>query len=541
MSDQVDLDVAETTVREQARRAGVVAPSWGWGRWLWRTLTSMRTAVILLALLAVAAVPGSLLPQRGVASDPGAVAGFFVEHPGLAPWLDRFSLFEVFASPWFAAIYLLLLVSMSGCVIPRSLSLWRAVRAAPEPAPRHLSRLELYETWTSPLPMDEVLKRTRSVLRRRRFRVNVVGAEVRSERGYVREVGNLTFHLSLLVLLVGVGAGRLLGFEGRVAVIEGGSFANIQGEYDAFTPSVWTDVDELEPLSLTLDSFEAEFAISGPARGEPRDFEAAVTYVAGGAAPQQQAVRPNEPLDVNGTKFFLTGHGYAPRVTVRDGQGEVVSSGPVIFLPLDAAFTSEGVIKAPDAKPAQLAFEGLFLPTATAGEQGPYSAFPDVLNPRLILAAFTGDLGLGDGSPESIYELDRSQLRPVTGSDGQGVRQMLSVGDTLTLPNGQGSVTFDGISRFVNFQVAYDPGKELSLLAALMLLIGLTVSLCVGRRQVWVRVRETTGDGPEPETLIELACRSQTRRMAKPHEIQALLSALEAPSTHVHVYEESHP
>ena len=32
-------------------------------RTAWRRLTSMRTALILLFLLAVAAVPGSLLPQ----------------------------------------------------------------------------------------------------------------------------------------------------------------------------------------------------------------------------------------------------------------------------------------------------------------------------------------------------------------------------------------------------------------------------------------------------------------------------------------------
>ena len=115
--------------------------SWGWGRWAWRTLTSMRTAVTLLALLALAAVPGSLLPQRNVATDPMAVARFVQDNPGVAPWLDRLGLFEVFAAPWFAAIYLLLLVSMTGCVLPRCARLWRSVRAAPPAPPKHLGRL----------------------------------------------------------------------------------------------------------------------------------------------------------------------------------------------------------------------------------------------------------------------------------------------------------------------------------------------------------------------------------------------------------------
>ncbi|MEY4311007.1 MAG: hypothetical protein RLZ71_933, partial [Actinomycetota bacterium] len=54
----------------------------GWARWFWRQLTSMRTALILLLLLAVAAVPGSLYPQRS--ADPNGVTTFFQTQPELA-------------------------------------------------------------------------------------------------------------------------------------------------------------------------------------------------------------------------------------------------------------------------------------------------------------------------------------------------------------------------------------------------------------------------------------------------------------------------
>src|SRR5216683_7544148 len=111
----------------------------GWARWGWRQLTSMRTALVLLFLLAVASVPGSLLPQQGI--DPAAVQQYYASHPALAPWLARLSLFNVFAAPWFAAIYLLLFLSLAGCVVPRSLCLARSARALPPPAPRNLARL----------------------------------------------------------------------------------------------------------------------------------------------------------------------------------------------------------------------------------------------------------------------------------------------------------------------------------------------------------------------------------------------------------------
>lgn len=489
----------------------------GWARWAWRRLTSMRTAIVLLVLLALTAVPGSLLPQRGVASDPAAVANFYRQHPDLSPWLDRLSLFNVYSAPWFAAVYVLLLVSMTGCVVPRCAQLWRDFRAAPPPAPRRLSRETGHRRGDAAATTDP-LNAAAAYLRARRFRVTSTGHEVRAEKGRSRELGNLAFHLSLLVLLFGVAGGKLFGYEGRVALVEGTTFANVASSYDALTPAPWADVNGLEPLEVTLDDFEAEFETEGARFGEPRSFEAAVSYE-GDEENGTFTVRPNRPLDINGTKFFLTGHGYAPELTVRDGNGDVAASGPTIFLPVDQAFTSDGVVKVPDARPAPLALQGLFLPTAVEGPDGMgVSAFPDQVNPIVQLMAFTGDLGLDDGTTQSVYELDFTDLEQVRDGEGKPWRVRLAPGETVQLPDGLGSVTFDGLSRFANFQVARDPGKEVSLVAAILLMLGLTASLAVPRRRIWVRRND---DG-----TVELAARSLSRRPVPPVELHALASAI---------------
>ncbi|MFC3689218.1 cytochrome c biogenesis protein ResB [Aquipuribacter hungaricus] len=469
----------------------------------------MRTALILLTLLALAAVPGSLLPQRGVASDPNAVAGFFRENPTMAPWLDRLGLFEVYASPWFAAIYLLLLVSMTGCVLPRCARLWRASRAEPPRAPGNLARLPGHQQADTTLPPAHVLRATAEELRRRGFRVGVDASTVHAEKGYLREVGNLLFHLSLLVLLFGIAVGALFGFEGRVVVAEGGGFANTRSQYDEFSPGPFTDEARLTPFFLTLNTFTARFEQTGPQRGSARDFRADVTLTRRPGSPAEETtIAVNSPLDVRGTKLFLTGNGYAPRVTVRDGEGREVAAGPVIFLPLDGFFTSEGVVKAPDARPEQLGFEGLFLPTAAFDPvTGPYSLSPDTLDPQLLLTAWTGDLGLSDGAPQSVYRLDTTAMDQLS-EGGQPLTRALRPGETMTLPDGLGSITFDGVARFANFQIAYDPGKEVSLVAAIMLLVGLTMSLTIPRRRVWVRVHPTDAG----TTGVEVAAYSLTRQ-----------------------------
>lgn len=489
-----------------------------WGRWAWRTLTSMRTAIVLLVLLALTAVPGSLLPQRGVASDPAAVANFAREHPDLAPWLDRLSLFNVYSAPWFAAVYVLLLVSMTGCVVPRCAQLWRELRSEPPSGPRHLSRETGHRIGPVERPQD-ALEAAADHLRSQRFRVTRTSNEVRAEKGRLRELGNLAFHLSLLVLLFGIAGGKLFGYEGRVALVEGATFANVSSSYDALSPAPWADLADLEPLELTLDDFSAEFETEGARLGEPRGFEAAVSYSSAADGDGAFTIRPNRPLDIEGTKFFLTGHGYAPELTVRDGNGDIAASGPTIFLPVDAAFTSDGVVKAPDARPDSLALQGLFLPTAVDGPDGMgVSAYPDQVNPIVELTAYTGDLGLDDGSAQSVFTLDFTDLEQVRARDGKPWRVSLAPGQTARLPDGLGSVTFDGLSRFANFQIARDPGKEVSLVAAILLLLGLTASLAVPRRRIWVRRND---DG-----TVELAGRSLSRRPVPPGELEQLAATI---------------
>lgn len=464
-------------------------PPLGFGetlRWAWRQLTSMRTALVLLFLLALAAIPGSVLPQRSI--DPFEVRDYLEEHPTAGEWYDRFSLFDVYSSPWFAAVYLLLLTSLVGCVVPRSRRHLAAVRAAPPPAPRNLGRLPASARWETSLPPDEALAAGRTVLRRRRFRTTGDATTVSAEKGHVSETGNLVFHVAMLGFLVAVALGSFYGFHGRVVVAEGQGFANAVSQYDDFEPGTLFDPTDLEPFVVTLDDFHATFATEGEQRGAPRSFDADVTYQRGATGEQRPYdLRVNHPLEIDGTKVFLVNHGYAPEFTVRDGNGDVAWSGPVPFLQQDRNFTSSGVVKAPDARPTQLGIEGLFLPTATVDERGPRSLFPAPRNPGVFLTAYEGDLGLDAGLPQSAYELNKDRLTQLR-EDGEPFRVALAPGETRRLPGGAGTVTFDGVSRWVQLDVADDPGSTVALGSAAAALAGLTASLFVRRRRVWVRV-----------------------------------------------------
>lgn len=188
----------------------------------WRTLTSMGTALVLLFLLALGAIPGALLPQRSL--NESKVDEYLATHPTLGPWLDRLQAFDVFSSFWFTAIYVLLFISLVGCLTPRMIEHVRSLRAVPVAAPRNLGRLPKHHEAQVQADAAELAESVTQRLRgwRTVTRENVGVTEISAEKGYLREFGNIVFHFSLLGLLVAVAAGKLFGYEGNVIVIADG-------------------------------------------------------------------------------------------------------------------------------------------------------------------------------------------------------------------------------------------------------------------------------------------------------------------------------
>jgi cytochrome c biogenesis protein len=508
-------------------RLGVV----GTLRFAWRQLTSMRTALFLLLLLAVAAVPGSVLPQRGV--NAGEVSNYLAEHPASGPWIDRLGGFDVYSSVWFSAIYLLLFISLVGCVLPRSRQHWRAVPARPPRTPARLDRLPLHRTAEVDGDPAEVLDRARIGLRRRRFRLQVSHGSVSAERGQLRETGNLVFHLSLVVLLVAVAAGHLLGWRGDVVVPVGSSFANAVPSYDSLDAGPWVDPERLPPFSLDLESMTVRFEEeqTGSQLGAPREFSARVTSRTDpDAPPRTSTIRVNHPLELDGAKVFLLGNGYAPVITVRDRTDRVVYSQPTPFVPQDGSYKSLGAVKAPGAEPEQIGLVGWFLPTAVIDEQGPRSIFPDLKNPALTLTAYAGDLNLASGAAQSVFTLDTSKMRQLKTADGDLVRLLIAPGQTRQLPDGLGSVTFDRVERFAGLSIRHDPARGWALGASVAAMLGLALSLFVPRRRVFVRVRavHSSGDGGAGRTLVEVAGLSRGEDAGLEDEVARVLATVGA-------------
>jgi cytochrome c biogenesis protein len=499
----------------------------------WRGLTSMRTALMLLFLLALAALPGALLPQYSL--NPQRVRIYQQQHPVLAPVLEALGFFEVFTSPWFAAIYLLLFVSLVGCVVPRSIEYARQLRRPPVATPRNLARLPHHARGESDACAQEVIAAAQRRLRgwRSAEREEPGGARTLSaERGYLREAGNLVFHVALLGLLVSFAIGKLVGYEGQVIVLANGSQFCNSGPlaYDSFRPGRSVDGTALTPFCVQVNAFTPTYLPTGQAE----DFRAAVTYqgpddlATGSWHPYQ--LRVNDPLRIGGTRVYLLGHGYAPRFTVTfpDGQqrSAVVQWPPVEL----ASMLSEGTTKfdpprvTDDAqrRTRQLAITGIFAPTAVFRGSLLSSAFPDMLAPAVAVEVLKGDLGNNSGRGQSIFSVDQAMVD--SGRLKQVARQNLLPGGHITLPD-RTVVHFDGVTRFVSLQVSYDPAQLWVLGFAVGVFGGLGLSLTVRRRRFWVRATPAGGAG----TVIELGGLARTEAAGYGEEFKRIAGDLLLP------------
>ncbi|WP_086870198.1 cytochrome c biogenesis protein ResB [Streptomyces viridochromogenes] len=499
----------------------------GWVRWFWRQLTSMRVALLLLLLLSLGAIPGSLIPQTGI--DETKVAAFRQAHKTLAPVYDKLGLFHVYGSVWFSAIYILLFVSLIGCIVPRTWQFVGQLRGRPPGAPKRLTRLPAYTTWRTEAEPEQVREAALALLKKRRFRAHLAGDAVAAEKGYLREVGNLAFHIALIVMLVAFAWGQLFKSEGNKLIVEGDGFSNTLTQYDDFKSGNLFGQDDLDPFSFTLKEFKGTYEATGPNRGTPRTYEADLVYSEGADGKERKTtVKVNEPLEIGGSKVYLVSHGYAPVITVRDSKGNEVFHDAVPLLPLDGNVTSTGAIKVMDgyrdAKGAwdQLGFQAFLLPTYVPGNELA-SQFPALLSPIMNVEAYHGDLGVNSGLPQSVYQLNKKNLTGFKDGKGAQLRKNLRPGDTLTLPNGAGSITFEKeIKEWAGFQVARQPGSGWALAGALAAIFGLAASLFIQRRRVWVRA--TTGD--DGLTVVEMAGLGRSESAKVPEELGDLAGIL---------------
>ncbi|MHB8572113.1 MAG: cytochrome c biogenesis protein ResB [Candidatus Dormibacteria bacterium] len=390
---------------------------------VWRWFTSMRTAIHLLLLVALAAAAGSFIPQRlGAGGAAQEYQDFLDHHHVLGPLMQRIGLFDVFSTWWFALLVLLLLASLGACLVGR------------------------WHDWS------------RAAL-----------AQARGRGGAARRLfGNLgghLFHSGIFLVVVGATLGSWTGMDGQVNVVEGQSWVDTHAAYDQVNEG---------PLflghlgfALHVDSFAVKYDPSGI----PASFDTRVSVVDGGRTVQTADIMPNQKLTYRGVKFYQARYGWAPTVRVTAPDGTTVADAPV--LAFGDPSESTGIFKIPSAGPAgQLGGEVVVVPDPVLNGTAVDPRGPLPTTPVAQVRLYQGDLGLVGA--QNVYVLDRTHLHPVW----QG---FVPLGSTVDAALGY-RIGFTHLTYYTGLHVSRDDGVPVVYTAFGIMLAGLVLRLLLGER-----------------------------------------------------------
>ncbi len=506
---------------------------------VWRTLRSMRTALVLLLLLAVAAIAGSLIPQA--MNSPARVEAMFRDHPALARFYNAAGLFDVYGSWWFTFIYTLLLISLAACLLPRSRALVRNVRARPVAA-RELDGFRHYAERTIPADPERVITGARRVLRRRLFRVEAANGRapgLAADKGLAREAGSLLFHWSFFLILIGIVWGKGTGFTGFAVIAEGETWTEAHANYDGNIREGRFFNEDHSGVQIRVDDFQVTY---GP-NLVPKDFVTRGELLDPRGNPVRRVdIRVNHPAEEGGVKFYQSGFGWAPVIEVRDG-GDVLYRGPVPFAedppPKGVGQLQlpwHGVVRLPTLDPqAGIQFE--LWPDSRAllmlQSTGVAPPMPYAFAPVMRYTVYRGNL---DASPvRSSTRLDTTLLHTeASGIVGAATTVDVASGrivepgpsGAIDYPKGL-SITFPELRRYTVLEVARDRGLWIELLAAILILLGLLPALYTSRRKVWVTAEPDGGAG----TVLKVGGFALQRKTQFEEEFDRLVNELAGASS----------
>ncbi len=493
----------------------------------WRWLIRMKTALIMLGMLALLTAIATAVPQEP--NVPSTVQSWRTgeEGPGasVAAVLDAIGAFDMYGSALFLALLLLLFLSLTACLIPRIRAWIRLVRHSKPPLARSVGGNDLVDSFETDRSPQEVTAVAADLLDDRNWRIrrtdedtpSGVPDQVAAEKGlWSREGGSLLFHLSFYVLLAAIVFGQLLTFEGQVGLVEGErGFTDTEVAYWTYQPGRWFGADQHTGWRMQLEEFEVDWVRDpgAPGAGQPTTFRSDVSIVDGDGNEDRRIVEGNAPITVDGFKVHQLDWGYAARVVI-EVDGEVVHDDFLTLIAMDVA-GFRGAAKAPAADP-DVGLDLFLHPYAPADEETgqplPTGA-PWDDDPLLTVGQYRGDLQLG-ATQQSIVELDTSQLELQGG-------QLLRLGDVADIEGV--TVSFPELRRWVGFQISTRPQIPWLLFGSGLLVAGLFPALYAYRRRVWVLVTRSD-DGAR--TLVQVSGRAFQRPERFEEEHRRLVETL---------------
>jgi len=408
---------------------------------VWRFLTSVRLALVLILVLTAAVLVGTLLDQAppSVIADAASYDQWLERaRTRYGPWtgvFDFFQLFNVFHSFWFRLIIGLLTANIIVCTLNRWKGIWTTVfKTRVRMGDNFFQHTRYNAALAVAAPMPATAERVKRALSRSHYRVQTQAdadsVAFYADRNRFSKFGTFLAHLSIVLILAGAIAGGLWGFKDDQFIVSEGATREL---------GLGTGI------AVKLEQFTDEYYLDGP----PKDFRSDIVIYDNGVPVKEGTVRVNSPMRYNGIAFHQSFYGQTALMQVKDETGRVLFN--------------EGVPLAWQTSQGNRPLGNFNLPEQNLAVYviGPVSGETDPMVPA-------GEMRV------EAYRLDSNKL-VATGNVSQGTPK-----DLAGL-----NFTFQREQRFTGLKVVKDPGANIIWVAGALMVLGLVMLFYFPHRRLW--------------------------------------------------------
>lgn len=409
---------------------------------------SVRFNIVIFSLLALASAVGTLVPQ--VTENPEKVTRLTQTHPLWARVLEIFHAFDIYHSWWYVALLTLMAFDVVVC------KLWK------HPPDQGLAQLpededlpdlpQTAQILGKPYRFQRVFlvapsllaKTVKDSLKKRRFHIVEHRRDgtlyLEAARHRLQRWGSYISHVSLVLILLGAGAGSFFGFEEFLPIPVGRSA-----------------VMKNRPWTIHVDDFQIKY-YEGTLT--PSLFESTLRIFHDQTLWKQGRIIVNEPLSLQGVKVYQASWGSTGRLqrAVLDVEGRTV------------ALEADHLVRLPGTS-WQARMEE-FIPDFGIGPEGPFWKSTELKNPGLRLGLYQ------NGKFVARHWVFMEEI-PMLNKIQKGPRMVIKEVDP---------VLFSGL------QVAFNPGYPVIIAGSLFFLFGLCLLFYLHQRRLWILL-EPNGSG----------------------------------------------
>ncbi len=469
---------------------------------LWGLFSSVKTAIVLIALITLVCIIGIIIVQAPVeiTSSPSDYALWLAQDMtskyghGWANLFQTLQFFTIFSSWYFKLLMVLLAINVTVCTLNRAPGIWNAFRY---PMVRTNDRFYQNALARTDFYTDYDLAGLQRFFRKKHYRLltkanSATGTTyLYAHKNAWATLSTFVFHACLVGLMLATVVTGWQGFGPNSVAqhilpqpvynylqsLAGFSYAQPlpDGESGVVYP-----IGTPHNIEYRADQFFASF---DPDSGQPTDFYTDVTLFQDGKQVAQHRVRVNDPLTYQGVTFHQASFIMYAWITIKDNKGNIIfNQRPVLDEHLNDVNPNTG-----NSIPVNVAQD---VPLPNIGQTMNVAATLTDTGWKVVVTGSDTNgnptfCGLaGEGATAPLIDLSQGTL------SCKQVLAAVSLGDTSAAKLNGWTLTVKLVKRGTVLLVTKDSGSPLIWPISFLMILALCITFYFPHRRVWIRFRD---------------------------------------------------